>query len=56
MTTWLRNCWQVAAFSSEVGHAILARRFLDEPVVLYRTSEGTVTALADRCAHRMLPP
>ena len=52
---WLRNCWQVAAFSSEVGRAILARRFLNEPVIMYRTDAGAVVALADRCAHRALP-
>jgi phenylpropionate dioxygenase-like ring-hydroxylating dioxygenase large terminal subunit len=52
---WMRNCWQVAAFSSEVGRAVLARRFLDEPVILYRTEAGRVAALADRCAHRALP-
>jgi vanillate O-demethylase monooxygenase subunit len=52
---WLRDCWQVAAFSSDIGAAIVARRYLDEPVILYRTGDGIVHALADRCAHRALP-
>lgn len=52
---WLRECWQVAAFSHEISSTIVARRLLDEPVILYCTSSGTVTALADRCAHRGLP-
>jgi phenylpropionate dioxygenase-like ring-hydroxylating dioxygenase large terminal subunit len=54
-TPWLRACWQVAAFGSELQDGLLARRFLDEPVVLFRTSDGAVHALADRCAHRALP-
>lgn len=52
---WLRNCWQAAAMSHEVGEAILARTFLGEPVILYRQRAGAVVALADRCAHRFLP-
>jgi vanillate O-demethylase monooxygenase subunit len=52
---WLRNCWQAAAFSHEVGQALLPRRFLDEAVILYRTAEGTPVALADKCAHRYAP-
>jgi phenylpropionate dioxygenase-like ring-hydroxylating dioxygenase large terminal subunit len=52
---WLKNCWQVAAFSHEVGHEILARTFNDEPVILYRRRSGEVVALEDRCAHRFLP-
>lgn len=53
--TWLKNCWQAAAFSHEVNQEILARTFLDDPVVLFRTADGKVAALEDRCAHRSLP-
>jgi vanillate O-demethylase monooxygenase subunit len=52
---WLRDCWQAAAYSSEIERALFPRRLLDEPVVFYRTSAGPVVALADRCAHRALP-
>jgi phenylpropionate dioxygenase-like ring-hydroxylating dioxygenase large terminal subunit len=52
---WLKNCWQVAAFAHEVGHEILARKFNDEAVVLFRQASGEVAALEDRCAHRFLP-
>lgn len=52
---WLRNCWQVAAYSTEIEYALFPRRILDEPVIFYRTSGGEVVALADRCAHRALP-
>ena len=52
---WLRECWQVAAFSDEVQRTVLARRVVDEAVVLFRATNGVVTALADRCAHRGVP-
>jgi phenylpropionate dioxygenase-like ring-hydroxylating dioxygenase large terminal subunit len=42
----------VAATSEEVGRKPLGRWLLDRPVVLYRTQEGAVTALDDRCLHR----
>ena len=49
------NCWYVAATSDEVGQALLARRLLGIPVVLYRQSSGDVVALEDRCVHRAYP-
>lgn len=52
---FLRNCWQAIAFGHEVGDEIVARRVNDEAVILFRLADGTVTALADRCAHRALP-
>jgi len=33
----------------------LGRRILDQPIVLYRKTDGTVAALEDRCAHRYAP-
>ncbi|RYD49541.1 MAG: aromatic ring-hydroxylating dioxygenase subunit alpha [Verrucomicrobiaceae bacterium] len=52
---YLRNAWYAAAWSEEIGREPLARRFLDEPVVLYRKTDGTPVALADRCPHRFAP-
>jgi phenylpropionate dioxygenase-like ring-hydroxylating dioxygenase large terminal subunit len=34
---------------------LLARRILDQPIVLFRTEKGTAVALEDRCCHRQLP-
>jgi vanillate O-demethylase monooxygenase subunit len=51
-----RNHWYVAAFSHEVKTGELLKRTLcDEPVVLYRLSDGSPVALFDRCPHRGLP-
>ncbi len=53
---FLRNCWQVAAFSSEVGFGQpFARTINEEPVVLFRGLSGTLAAAQDRCPHRQAP-
>jgi vanillate O-demethylase monooxygenase subunit len=52
---WASNRWYVAAFSDEVQNKLLARKFLGTPVVLYRRMDDSVTALEDRCAHRLMP-
>jgi phenylpropionate dioxygenase-like ring-hydroxylating dioxygenase large terminal subunit len=49
------NCWWVAAFSDEVGEALLGRWLLDTPVLLYRTAAGRAVAIEDRCPHRAAP-
>jgi vanillate O-demethylase monooxygenase subunit len=52
-TMWMRNCWQVAAFTQEViGGQLLARRICDEGLVIYRANDGKPVALEDRCPHR----
>jgi len=55
LETLPRNQWYVAAWSREVGDAMLARTICGEPIVLYRTGAGDVVALEDRCAHRRYP-
>ena len=53
---WIRNAWYVAAWAKQVTEGEpFARIYLDEPVVLYRTTDGAVTALEDRCCHRLAP-
>ena len=53
---FLRNAWYVAAWSEHLPPgALLARRILGEPVVLFRTEDGGVAALADVCPHRFAP-
>lgn len=50
-----RNCWWVAAFSDEVGEALLGRWLLDTPVLLFRRADGTPAAIENRCPHRGAP-
>jgi phenylpropionate dioxygenase-like ring-hydroxylating dioxygenase large terminal subunit len=52
---FVRNAWYIAAWSDEVAERPLGRRILDEPIVLFRDSAGTVAALQDRCCHRGAP-
>jgi vanillate O-demethylase monooxygenase subunit len=53
---YLRNAWYVAALHDELpAGKLLARTYLEEPVVLFRDDTGTVRALQDRCAHRFAP-
>jgi vanillate O-demethylase monooxygenase subunit len=53
---FLRNAWYVAARADELAAgALLGRRLLDDPVVLYRRADGSPVALTDRCPHRFAP-
>ncbi|CAN5686110.1 aromatic ring-hydroxylating dioxygenase subunit alpha [soil metagenome] len=52
---FIAECWYAAASSDEVGSTPLARRLLDQKVVLFRTSTGAPAALRDRCVHRFAP-
>lgn len=49
------NCWWVAASVDEVTRQPICRWLLEQRVVLFRTEEGVIAALEDRCAHRWAP-
>jgi phenylpropionate dioxygenase-like ring-hydroxylating dioxygenase large terminal subunit len=49
------NCWYVVATSDEVGRSLLARQALGRRLLLFRTADGQVAALDDRCPHRAAP-
>ncbi len=50
-----KNCWWVAARQNEIAREPVSRWFLDRPVVMYRTEQGKVVALDNRCIHRSAP-
>ena len=53
---WIKNAWYVAAWAKDIqGSEPFARTILGEPIVFYRTTDGSVTALEDRCCHRLAP-
>ena len=53
---FLRNAWYVAAWDHEVtADQLFGRTVLGEPLVLYRTRDGRLVALEDRCCHRHYP-
>ncbi len=54
-TPFVFDEWYVAARSSEIGWTRRPRTLLGKEVVLYRTLEGQVVALDDRCGRRSYP-
>jgi phenylpropionate dioxygenase-like ring-hydroxylating dioxygenase large terminal subunit len=55
VTHYLKNTWYAAAQADELASGPLARTLLEQPIVLFRTASGMVTALQDRCPHRFAP-
>ena len=48
---FIRNCWYVAAWDQEVPHdGLFHRTLLNEPVLLYRDTQGRVVALDARAS------
>lgn len=53
---FLRNAWYLAAPTSAlVDKNIISITMLGEPVVVFRGESGAISALEDRCVHRMAP-
>jgi phenylpropionate dioxygenase-like ring-hydroxylating dioxygenase large terminal subunit len=46
------HCWYAVATLSQVGSEPKAIRFLGQEIVLRRSAQGRIQALAGRCAHR----
>jgi phenylpropionate dioxygenase-like ring-hydroxylating dioxygenase large terminal subunit len=53
--TYLPDAWFIAARSGDLGRKPLAVTQQGRPLVLFRTRNGTATALSDRCPHRNVP-
>ena len=55
-TAYLENTWYLIAWSAEIDSAaLLGRTLLDQPIVMFRTSDGAVAAIRDMCPHRFAP-
>ncbi len=52
---FVKNGWYAAGWSKDLGEKPVARTFLGEKVVLFRTKDGRAAALEDRCCHRAAP-
>ena len=48
----MKNYWYVACPSSQLGTQPVATRIFDQPIALYRDTQGQAAALEDRCCHR----
>jgi renierapurpurin 18,18'-hydroxylase len=48
--------WYPLAWGDEISCGqVIGREFAGQPIALFRTRDGTLTALEDRCAHRQVP-
>jgi vanillate O-demethylase monooxygenase subunit len=52
---FLKDVWYAFAWDSEIKHAPLARTICGVPIVLYRQTNGAISAFEDCCPHRLLP-
>lgn len=52
---FVRNSRYVAGWSKDFGERLKAAENLSQPLVMLRHSTGQVSALEDRCPHRLLP-
>lgn len=53
---FVRNAWYVAGWSDGVGDGqLVPRTIMDEPIVLFRKSNGDIAAIENRCPHRFAP-
>ena len=53
---FLKNAWYAAIWTRDLPPATpIAKIFLNEPVVLFRTEDGEPVALEDKCCHRAAP-
>ena len=56
MTAFLKRQWYVAVWMDELQPGEpLSRTILGEPVLIWRSSDGVLSALADTCPHRWAP-
>jgi phenylpropionate dioxygenase-like ring-hydroxylating dioxygenase large terminal subunit len=53
---YVRNAWYVAAWSCDLSPATpFAISILGDPIVIWRSDDGVLSALEDRCVHRFAP-
>ena len=53
---FIRNCWYVIAWDHEVTHdGLFSRTVLGEPILVLRAADGSLSAMLDRCCHRLAP-
>ncbi|WP_340270945.1 Rieske 2Fe-2S domain-containing protein [Sulfitobacter pontiacus] len=53
--SFVRNAWYVAGWSTDFGDELVPLTLLAQNLVAYRTSDGQIAVLEDRCPHRLLP-
>lgn len=54
-TSFVKNLWYCAAWSSELTEDLLPRKILGEPVLLFRNGKGEASAIRNLCSHKLAP-
>ena len=54
-SAFIKNAWYVAGHSEDFGPTLKSLRLLNEDIVFFRKSDGSIAALEDACPHRKLP-
>ncbi|PWK48196.1 vanillate O-demethylase monooxygenase subunit [Actinoplanes xinjiangensis] len=54
-TAFVPDQWYVAAYTREVTRELFTRTVCGESILFWRTVDGAVTAMSDRCVHRRFP-
>lgn len=52
---FVKNGWYAASWSKDLGEKPVARKIMNEDIVLFRGGDGKAAALEDRCCHRAAP-
>ena len=55
---FLRNAWYCAGWDEDIGIGatdLVVRKIAGQSILLYRTQEGRIVAMEDRCPHRSAP-
>jgi phenylpropionate dioxygenase-like ring-hydroxylating dioxygenase large terminal subunit len=52
---FLCNAWYCAAWTEEVTRTPIARRILNQPVLMFRMTTGAIAAMSNACVHRFAP-
>jgi len=55
MSSFLPNAWHMAAWSEEIGEALVSRRLVGRKILIFRRQDGRVAMMNDRCPHRFAP-
>lgn len=53
--SFIRNSWYVAGWSRDFIQGLVSLEITGQHLVLFRDTKGTLSALEDRCPHRLLP-
>lgn len=53
--SYLKNAWYLAAWDYEVRDKPLGRVIAEQPIVIFRQSNGELCATGGRCPHRFAP-